>query len=221
MDLIGTVLPLALVVGLSPLPIMPSIALLMTPRARRNSAAYLAAWVATLAIVTALAMALAGVRDPGPANDEAVGWVQLATGLVFLGLALAKWLSRPEPGTPAEVPAWMAALDAYTPARSARLGALLAGANPKNLLMALAAGAEIAVLATGPGQAALSLVAFVLVGSIGAGTPVLVHRMLGERATPLLRHWKRWLEQHSTSLAVGLLVVLGTLLVVNGLPWGR
>ena len=218
MDLIATVLPLALVVGLSPLPIMPSVALLMTPNARRNSAAYLGAWVGTLAIVTALAMAVAGVRNPGPASDEGVAWVQLATGLVFLGLALVKWLSRPEPGTPAASPAWMAALDSYTPARSARLGALLAGANPKNLLLALAAGAEIAILTTGPGQAALSVVCFVLVGSIGAGTPVIAHRMLGDRAAPVLERWKRWLEQHSTSLVVGLLVVLGTLLVVEGVP---
>ena len=48
MELVGTILPLALVVGLSPLPILPMVLIVMTPRARRNSRAFLGAWLVAL-----------------------------------------------------------------------------------------------------------------------------------------------------------------------------
>ncbi|MGB8021185.1 MAG: GAP family protein [Candidatus Nanopelagicales bacterium] len=217
MDLVGTLLPLALVVGLSPLPITPAVLILMTPRARANSAAFLGAWVGALTGVTAVALLLAGSRDPGEPTEAGIGWIQVLTGTVFLVMAAAKWLRRPAPGAAKEPPRWMAALGSYGPGQSARLGAALAAANPKNLLMALAGGAEIAALADGAAATVAATVGFVAVGSIGVGTPILTHRILGERAAPVLARWKTWLEGNSTALAVGVLLVLGGALLVKGL----
>ncbi len=217
MEIVGTLIPLALVVGLSPLPILPMVLILMTPRARSNSAAFLGAWLVGLTAIVLVAFLLAGSQDPAPPDDEGIGWIQVATGAAFLALALGKWLRRPAPGAPKEPPAWMSALDSYTPRQSARLGAALAAGNPKNLVMALAAGAEIAVLTTGVGGALTGVAVFVVVGSIGVGTPVLAHRLLGERAPEVLGGWKVWLERNSTALGIGVLVVLGVLLLVKGL----
>ncbi len=218
MDLVGTMVPLALVVGLSPLPIMPVVLLLMTPRARANSAAFLAAWVVCLTALVVLAALLAGGTDPAAPSNEEVGWVSLVTGVIFLVMAAWKWLHRPAPGQPKESPGWLATLDDYTAGQSARLGVLLAGANPKVVVMALAAGAEIAVLVQGSGARVLAGALFVLVGSIGVGTPVVVHRLLGARATPWLERAKSWLERNSTALSVAVLLVLGVLLVLSALP---
>ena len=38
------------------------------------------------------------------------------------------------------MPKWMAGIDAFTPAKALGLGLLLAGVNPKNLLLAAAPG---------------------------------------------------------------------------------
>jgi threonine/homoserine/homoserine lactone efflux protein len=103
------------------------------------------------------------------------------------------------------------------PRQAARLGALLAAANPKNLVMALAAGAEIALLATSPVNVAAAIAVFVVVGSLGVGTPIVMHRMLGDRAQPALARMKDWLDRNSTALSVGVLVVLGVLLLAGGL----
>lgn len=217
MDLIGTILPLALVVGLSPLPILPMVLVVMTPRARQNSLAFLGAWLVALTAIVLGALLLAGVRDPAPPDEQGIGWIQVVTGVAFLAMALVKWLRRPTPGSPKDPPKWMSALDSYTPRQSAGLGAGLAVGNPKNLVMALAAGAEIAALTTSTGNAVAGVVAFVLVGSIGVATPVVAHRLLGERAPRVLGGWKSWLEANSTALAVGVLVVLGVLLLAAGL----
>lgn len=217
MDIVGTIIPLALVVGLSPLPILPMVLILMTPRARSNSAAFLGAWLVGLTAIVLVALLLAGSQDPAPPDDEGIGWIQVVTGAAFLALALVKWLRRPAPGAPKEPPSWMSALDSYTPRQSARLGAALAAANPKNLVMALAGGAEIAALTTGAGGALVGVGVFVLVGSVGVGTPVVAHRLLGDRAPEVLGNWKVWLERNSTALGVGVLVVLGVLLLAKGL----
>jgi threonine/homoserine/homoserine lactone efflux protein len=216
--MIGTVLPLALVVGLSPLPILPAVVLLMTPRARANGPAYLAAWLVALTALVLVAVALGGLADPDEPTDEGIGWIQVATGAAFLVMAAVKWLTRPRPGAPKEPPTWLAALDTYTPRQSARLGALLASANPKNLVMALAAGAEIALLAEGTGQTAAGVAAFVAIGSMGVATPILAHAVLGDRATPALERGRAWLDRNSTALSVGVLVLLGALLLLKGIP---
>lgn len=218
MDLLSTVLPLALVVGLSPLPIMPAVLILMSPRARANSRAYLAAWLVALTAVVLVALLVTGLRAPDEASDEGVGWIQVVTGAAFLVLALVKWLRRPRSGEDKQPPAWMSALSSYTPAQSARLGAMLAAANPKNLAMALAAGVEIPLVTSGPAATVGAVAIFVLVGTIGVGTPIVVHRVLGDRAEPTLARWKDWLDRNSTALAVGVLLVLGVLLLAKGIP---
>lgn len=216
--MLGTVLPLALVVGLSPLPILPALILLTTPRARANGPAYLGAWLVTLTLVVVVALWFGGLTDPEPATEEGIGWVQVATGVVLLVLAAVKWTRRPRPGDPPKPPGRLAALDGYGPRQSARLGSLLAGANPKNLAMAVAAGAEIAVLAEGPGQTVAGVVGFVAIGSIGVAVPILTHAVLGDRANPALRRARAWLDRNGTALSVGVLALLGVLLLGQGLP---
>jgi hypothetical protein len=217
-DMIGTVLPLAIVIGLSPLPIMPAILLLMTPRARANGWAFLGAWLVGLTLLVLVTVLLGWLSGPDEATDQGIGWIQLITGLAFLGLAALKWARRPRAGEPAKAPGWLAALNSYAPRQSARLGGALAAGNPKNIAMALAAGAEIAYLAEGAGAVAVGVMAFLVVGSVGVATPILLFALVGERARPGLERGRVWLERNSTALSVGVLVILGVLLVLKGLP---
>ena len=68
--MIGTLLPLALVVGLSPLPILPAVILVLSP-ARARGRAYLAAWLVALTLV------VVGAQDqitpPALASEMATG----------------------------------------------------------------------------------------------------------------------------------------------------
>jgi hypothetical protein len=217
MDVLVTVLPLALVVGLSPLPIVPVVLLLMAPRARTTGPAFLLAWLVVLTALAVAALLLAGVREPGGEAEETVSWIELVLGVLLLAGGVVKWLRRPRAGTSKAAPGWMASLDAAGPRQAAGLGALLA-VNPKNILMALAAGTEVALLAQGAGQAAAAVGLFVVVGSLGVGTPVVVRLLLGQRADPALASARGWLERHGSTVSVVVLVVLGALLVVSAVP---
>ena len=70
--------------------------------------------------------------------------VQVAIGILFIVMAANRWKKRPKGGQKPEAPKWMATIDTATPSQTAVLGAALAGANPKNLALTLAAAASIA-----------------------------------------------------------------------------
>ena len=64
-------------------------------------------------------------------------------------------------------PKWMGAIDAFSPAKALAAGAVLAAANPKNLLLSVAAAATIAGTGIAGGQQAVAYAVFALIGTIG------------------------------------------------------
>lgn len=80
----------------------------------------------------------------------------------------------------------------------------------------LAGALAIAEATPVPGQQAVALLVFTLVGSIGVGAPVVLTMVLRERADPLLTSVDRWMTRQSTVIVAAVLLVLGILLTVNG-----
>ena len=66
-----------------------------------------------------------------------MNWLKLVLGLLLLVVAARQWRSRPKEGDTPAVPKWMDTIDSFTPAKSAGTVFLLAGINPKNLLLVI------------------------------------------------------------------------------------
>src|SRR4051812_9616731 len=142
---IGDLLPSAVGVALSPVPIIAVILMLGTRRARSNGPAFAVGWVLGLTIVSVIVVLVAsGADEADSGSSTAVDVIKLLFGVLFLWLALKQWRSRPRPGAEVAMPKWMAAVDSLTAGRSFLLGAALSGINPKNLALTLAAAASIA-----------------------------------------------------------------------------
>lgn len=90
---IGELLPLAVAVSISPLPIIAMVVLLMSPHARTSTPAFMVGWVVAIATVLGgtalLAEVLGGRNNAGPSPIVAVIKVLLGIGLP--GLALHEW----------------------------------------------------------------------------------------------------------------------------------
>ena len=69
--------------------------------------------------------------------------------MLLLLLGARNWRSRPVPGTQPEMPKWMTGVDALSPRKALGLGLLLAGVNPKNLILAVGAATGLAQLVFG------------------------------------------------------------------------
>lgn len=215
---IAQLLPLALGIALNPIPVIAVILILLTPRARTNGFSFLAGWLGGLLAVGAVGLTVAN-RSPlygiGTSSSLA-SWLKVGLGILVLGLAAKKWLSRPRSAADAVTPRWMDSLAAATPLRSLGLGAGLGGVWPKNLVFTVAAAAGIAEADLPIAQEAVAFLAFTLVATAGVATPVVVLVVLGDRSAAVLERWGAWLTRNNATLMVGVLVVIGLLALVSG-----
>ena len=115
------------------------------------------------------------------------------------------------------MPKWMATIDSVQPGRALLLGALLSGANPKNLLLNVAAAGIIAVDTTTTLETAIVTMVFILIASITIVGPVLYVQIAGERAQSGLNELKTWLTLHNAAIMAVLLLIIGAKLIGSGL----
>ncbi len=215
---IGDLLPLAVGVALSPVPIIAVILMLGTPRARSNGPAFAVGWVLGLTIVSVIVVLVAsGADDADSGSSTAVDVIKLLFGVLFLLLALKQWRSRPRPGAEAAVPKWMAAVDSLTAGRSFLLGAALSGINPKNLALTLAAAASIAQAGLDTGGTVVSIACFVVIGSLTVAGPVVFYLIASRRAAGPLESIKDFMAAHNAVIMMVVLLVLGAKLLGSGI----
>jgi threonine/homoserine/homoserine lactone efflux protein len=217
---ISEVLPFAVGVAISPVPIIAVILMLFSKRARVNGPLFLLGWVFALAVVGGVAYALADQGDVATSSSasDAVAWGKIVFGVLFLLLAARQWRSRPALGTEPEMPKWMAGVDALSPGKALALGVLLAGVNPKNLLLTLAAATGLAQLGLSTNEAVVSLIVFVVLASVTIAGPVAYYLLGGERARAALDELKGWLAFHNAAVMAVLFVVFGVDLIAKGIP---
>jgi Sap, sulfolipid-1-addressing protein len=116
------------------------------------------------------------------------------------------------------MPKWMAGIDTFSPVKSFTLALLLAGVNPKNLLLSAGAGAALAQLGPSTSDAVVSLIVYVVLGSITIAGPVIYYLVGGERARTALDSMKEWLALHNAAFMTVLFLIFGVKLIADGLP---
>lgn len=212
---IGQMLPAAVGVAVSPMPIVAVVLMLVTPRARVNGLAFLVGWVLGIGAVGAIVLLLAAPAGASDAGEPAT-WVsilKLVLGGLLLLLAVAQWRKRPRAGDPSAPPKWMGALADFTPVKAAAAAALLGSVNPKNLLLIVAGAAAIAQTGIPGAEQAVAWIVFMLIASVGVATPVIIYFALGDRAPRLLGEIKDWMAHNNSAIMATLLLIIGVKLV--------
>ena len=217
---ISEVLTFAVGVAISPVPIIAVILMLFSARARVNGPMFLLGWVLALGAVSGIVYVVSVQSDASTSSttSDTISWGQIVFGVLFLLLAARQWRSRPAPGVEPPMPKWMAGIDALKPAKAFGLGVLLAGVNPKNLLLAVAAAAGLAELGLSTTDAVVSLIVFVVVGSLTIAGPVVYYLVGGAKAKTRLDELKGRLAVHNAAVMAVLFVVFGVDLIAKGIP---
>jgi threonine/homoserine/homoserine lactone efflux protein len=216
-EAIGEVVGLAVGVAISPVPIAAVILMMFSERARANSAAFMVAWIAGIAVVATVVTLIPGLEADGGEPGSAAGWVKLVLGLLLILVALRQWRSRPGAADEPELPAWMARIDTLKAGAAFGLGFLLSAANPKNLLLAVAAGAAIGSAGLTSGETAVVLAVFTGLAALTVIVPVVGFLLAGGRLDRPLDATKDWLIRNNSVVMAVLLVVLGFNLLGDGL----
>jgi len=218
MSLVGDILPLAVGVLISPLPIVAVILMLLSKRAKRNSLSFVFGWVIGLAVPGSAALLIGGTQNLSPGTEASLeaSVIRLVLGLLLLFAAYRRWTRRPKPGQQPTMPHWLQFVDSFTPLRAFGLALLLSAVNPKNLALTLAAALAIAQSTLGGVRSAVALAVFVVIGSISVAAPVVLYLVLGERAARTLGGWKEWLKENNATIMAILLLVFGVILIAEG-----
>jgi threonine/homoserine/homoserine lactone efflux protein len=217
---IGGLLPAAVAVAISPIPIIAVIIMLGTPKARTNGPAFGLGWIVGLTAVSTIVLLVSngvGTSDTDSSASTGGNTFQLVLGVVLLFLALRQWRSRPKAGETAEMPKWMDGVDHFAAPMAAGAGVVLSAVNPKNLILAMSAGAAIGQAGLSGGEDVIAIAVFVAIGSVTVVGAVLFYLIGGSRSEAALASMKSFMATHSAVIMTVLFLVLGAKLLGEGL----
>ena len=212
---IGQVLAFGVGVALSPIPIIAVVLMLTTPKGRVNGPAFLGGWVLGIAVLGTIVLLIAGGAAASKHGSPAtwVSIVKLVLGAGLLLLAVRQWRGRPRGDRQPQLPGWMQAVDKFTPIRSTAIGVALSAVNPKNLLLVVGAAAAIAQTGTDAAAQAVALAIFILIATLGVGSPVAIYYLMGDRATKILADLHDWMARENTTIMAVICLILGAKLI--------
>lgn len=226
-QLIFSLVPVALGVVLSPLAIMALVAVLLSRHARTNGIAYLTGWFLGLSGLMALFLwlfPLIAVHERGQ-PPLWVAAVRLLFGIFLTSAAVwvyrkgrARIASMAAASSPREVvaaaphlPGWLHTVESFRPGRTFLLGLGLFVLNPVDASCAVIAALDISLADLDADAGLWVAAAFVVVGTLPIGVPVLYVAVRGAAAQPLLDDVRTWIAGNTHVLNAALLLVIGVL----------
>ena len=147
--------------------------------------------------------------------------IALLLGVVLLVVA-ARERRQPEPDRTAaprdgQKGPVLAKLSHVTPAAASAVAGVLGFGGPKRLVITFLAMSVISGAVLSNIESATLVVLYVGVASVIVWMPVTLVLVAGDRGAAVLRRVAEWLEEHSQALRIGLALVIGAALVVDGL----
>jgi len=221
---VGAVLPQAMAIALSPVPMVCIVLVLMSRRPVRAGLSFATGWVGALAIAVGLIAWLTDTvaEQDAEAARDGVDVVQLAVGVLFAVLAVRYWRKRPDSDAPPPRPAIVDRIATLSAPALVLAGAGAALANVKNLPLVVSAGSYIGGAGLAPGPTIIAAAIFVVAASLTVLAPLLAVAIVGpDKSAPTLKALETWLLTNLNTITVILLAVLATVMLGNGLDLFR
>jgi hypothetical protein len=201
---------LALFLAVQPWSVLAAILLVTAQGGLKKELAYVAGWVAVLAVVAIATVLMYPTVPQTSTTSQGQAAIELVIGLVVGGWLLWRWRHPKEAGTDTQ-PAWMTRLDSMSPLLAFGLGAFL-----PTYAVVVAAVSEMVSSGLTQGWLLIVALGWVLLASAGIASPLVVLMTDRDHAPQTYQRWRAWILAHSRAVLylVGGLVSL--ILVVKG-----
>lgn len=213
--MLTALVPLALVIAVSPLTVIPAVLVLHAPRPRPTALAFLGGWVLGLSALTAIFVGasglLAGVQQAPPAWAS---WVRVVLGSLLIAFGVYRWATR---HGHAESPRWMRTFSTISPVRAAITAAVLSVLRPEVSIMCVAGGLAIGTSTLEPAGKLICAAIFVVVAASTVAIPILAFVGAGDRLDEPLTRLKDWMEKNHAAMLAVVLVLIGLMVLYNGI----
>jgi hypothetical protein len=213
---IGHILPIALAVALSSVPIMVTIYILLSPDRTRSALPFAIGWVIGLALVIGVCALLAQLvpapRVPQRA-DTTVGTLEMLVGLALVAIGIFSFRHARHAPSPA-VPKFLQ----RTPGPWESFGlALVLNLRPKALLLAIAGGLTIRGDTRSVTEALVVIVVYTIIGASTVVGPIIATLVAPTRMEPRLTSLREWLIRNGEAMTALIVVMIGVVIVGMGL----
>ena len=208
-------IPLGLVIALSPITVIPAVLVLQAARPRPSGLAFLAGWLLGLAGLTALCVGASGLLGGLHKSPPTwASWLRVALGVALILFGIFRWLTR---HGQTESPGWMRSFATITPARAAITAAALVVMRPDVLLICVPAGLAIGASGLGVAGDWISAAFFVAIAASTVAIPIVAYAVAGHRLDDAMVRLKDWMEKNNAALMAAILVVVGLMVLYNGI----
>ena len=209
--MLASLIPAAIGVMLSPVPVIELILVLFSRRRGPNSIAFLLALIVLTAAAVAVGVAGQQATESGAGEtSKGAAVALLALGLVLLAFGIRNWRNRSDHSEPKV----LGKIAGMGPAAAAFLALGATFLNPKNVVLLIAAGQTIGASTSGSKLAIGA--AFVLVATLPYTLAVGYALLGGEPAKARLDTARVWLIAQNRAIMGVICTVLGVLLAVKG-----
>ena len=215
---IGNLLPIALAVAISSVPIMAMILILLSPRRSQSAVPFLIGWVLGIAVVvtacTLFAQLIPASRSPRRA-ETAIGIWEIIVGLALIVIGIVAWRrARKNPST--SMPKWLSAVDSFGPWASFGVAFAL-NVRPKGLLLAIAAGLALRAENLSVGESAIVIAIYTIVAGSTVAVPIIMTLAAPERMKPRLLRAQDWITRNDVAIGSLIVVLIGVVIIGSGL----
>jgi hypothetical protein len=218
---VATVLLYALVAAASPLTFAAMLVVLRSGNGRVNGIAFAVGFLVGQSCTCLVAVGIGSLATPGHGHGHDTATAVLALALGALLLVVAWRLRGPSPEQQSQSPprasALLSRLARLRPLTALSIGTLLGIGGPKRLTITVLVATTISLGGFGLAEQLALVELYVVVASVLVWAPAVAYVIGGERAGDLMARAEAWLAAHQRPLAFGSMLVLGVLLVGEGL----
>jgi Sap, sulfolipid-1-addressing protein len=203
-------LVIGLAVTLEPIPLTAFILILQSKNGVRKGAAFIFAWLASLAIVVVITVLATGNSPPKPNTAPSIAALaaKIAIGAVLLFVALRQYRKMGRPKKPKKTPKWQAGVDNMTPLYAMGIAPLV---QPWGLIAAGVATITGAKLEKWEDYVALFVFCLIATGTYLAAEIYAAARPV--RTQAFLSSVRSWIDSHTDQVIIAVSLVAGLYLI--------
>jgi len=215
---IGHILPIALAVAISSVPIMATVVILLSPKGTKTALPFLIGWVLGMAVIVTLCTLGAQVV-PAPRSGRreatAIAAAEILVGIALVVVAIVEWRrARRHPSD--ALPKWLSSVDKLGPWSAFGIAFAL-NVRPKGLLLAIAAGLAIRAANLSVGQSAIVIAIYTIIGALTVAIPVILSLVDRKGTQPRLLEMKDWLSHNSATVTALIVLLIGVVIIGAGM----
>lgn len=214
--------PEAVGIALSPTGVVLVLLLLLSDHPLRNGWLFVVGRIAALAVTLVAFSHVMDAVDIGgeQATTDDDGWeinpLRIATGLLFIGIAVQQWMSRSKSGPSKTMEKILRRVDAVSGLEAVTLGAVTAVANAKNVPLLVSASDQITRAGLTAGGVTVAVLSFVVIASVSVVGPVAYVQFAGPDGMQRIAVAKAWMLRNLPLLVSAVFLGVGLLILEEG-----